>query len=222
MPGFEFGDVENFVDQRQQLVAGAMDGLHIVTLFDREWRTQQQFGHAQHAIHRRADLVADLRQELGLGVDLGVAGRQVAADAEAIFGDAALTLAQGDAHQQAADANEREQSGDQAVGFDQGQPEQSGQDDQRAEVEHHHRRHEQPRRAIAFLPVTGADEQHGQARKGDQTVGDDVQRQCVDEQQQQAADHDEEDLAQHQLVQRVWAEWGEETIGEHQAGRCRQ
>ncbi|MNO97627.1 hypothetical protein D3C76_893440 [compost metagenome] len=176
LPGFEFGDIKNFVDQCQQFVAGAVDGLHVVTLFNREWCTQQQFGHAQHAIHRGADLVTDLRQEFGLGIDLGVAGRQVAADAEAIFGDAALALAQGNAHQQTAEADERQQRGDQSMGFDQGQPQQGGQDDQRAEIEHHHGCHEQACRAIAFLPVIDADEQHGQACEGDQSVGDEVQR----------------------------------------------
>ncbi len=53
-------------------------------------------------------------------------------------------------------------------GCHQGQPQQCRQDDQRAEVEHHHGRHEQPRRAIAFLPVIDADEQHAQASQGDQ------------------------------------------------------
>ncbi|MNO78453.1 hypothetical protein D3C76_695890 [compost metagenome] len=222
LSGLEFGNVENFVDQGQQFVAGAVDGLHIVALLDRQWRAQQQLGHAQYAVHRGADLMADLRQELGLGIDLGVAGRQVATDAETSFGDAALAFAQGNAHQQATDADEHQQGGDQVMGFDQGQPQQGGQDDQGAQVEHHHGRHEQPRRAIAFLPVIGADEQHAQAGQCDQCVGDDVQWQRVDEQQQQAADHDEQDVAHDQLVQRMRSEGLEETIGKHQAAGGRQ
>ncbi len=35
LSGLEFGDVENFVDQCQQLVASAVDRLHIVALLDR-------------------------------------------------------------------------------------------------------------------------------------------------------------------------------------------
>ncbi|MNN07511.1 hypothetical protein D3C81_1203380 [compost metagenome] len=161
--------------------------------------------------------MADFRQELGLGVDLGVAGRQVTTDAEAVFGDASLALAQCDAHQQAADADERQQCGDQAMGFDQGQPQQSRQDDQCPEVEHHHGRHEEASRAITFLPVIGADEQHGQASQGDQAVGNEVQRQGIDEQQHQAAGGDEQDLAEQQPIQRMRPERGEETMGKHQA-----
>ncbi|MNZ58177.1 hypothetical protein D3C78_761790 [compost metagenome] len=159
-----------------------MDGLHVVALLDRQRRAQQQFGHAQYAVHGRADFMADFRQELGLGVDLGITCRQVTADAEAALDNAALAFAQGDAHQQAAQADEREQGHDQALWRDESQPQQCGQDDQRTGVEHHHGRHEQACRAITFLPVIGADEEHAQPGQGDQPIGHDVQWQGVDEQ----------------------------------------
>ncbi|MNP17596.1 hypothetical protein D3C76_1100330 [compost metagenome] len=200
-----------------------MDRLHVVALLDRQRRTQQQLGHAQHAVHRGADLVADLGQELGLGIDLGIAGRQVAADAEPAFVDRALAFAQGDTHQQAADADEDQQGDDQTLGRHFREPLQGWKDDQRAQVEDHHGRDEQPGRAVALLPVPGADEQHAQAGQGHQGIGHDIERQRVDEQQQQAAQHDEHDVPQQQPVQRVRSQGREETVGEHQAaGRGQQ
>ncbi|MNI96434.1 hypothetical protein D3C73_1548760 [compost metagenome] len=68
--------------------------------------------------------------------------------------------------------------------------------------------------------MIGADEQHGQASQGDQAVGNEVQRQGIDEQQHQAAGGDQQDLAKQQPVQRMWPERGEETIGKHQAAGC--
>ncbi|MNS55130.1 hypothetical protein D3C72_879560 [compost metagenome] len=217
LPGLELGDVENLVDQRQQFVAGAVDGLHVVALLDRQWRAQQQFGHAQHAVHRRADFVADLGEELGFGVDLGIARGEVAADAETTFGDAALTLAEGDAHQQPADTDECHQGHDQTLRRHQCQPQQRGKNDQGADVEHHHCGDEQARRAVTLLPVIEGDKQHAQAGQGHQGIGDDVQRQGVDEQQQQTAGDDKQDVANQQFVQRVRAERREEAIGEHQS-----
>ncbi|MNN32408.1 hypothetical protein D3C81_1461300 [compost metagenome] len=80
-----------------------MDGLHIIALLDRQRRAEQQLGHAQYAVHRRADFVADLGQELGLGVDLGIAGSQGAAGAEALLAHAPQAFADRQVEQQAAD-----------------------------------------------------------------------------------------------------------------------
>ncbi len=99
LPGFELGDIEDFVDQREQFVAGTVDGLHVVPLLHRQRRAQQQFGHAQHAVHGGADFVADLGEEFGLGGDFGIAGGQVAAEAETRLDNRPLTFAQGQAHQ---------------------------------------------------------------------------------------------------------------------------
>ena len=181
LPGLELGDVQNLVDQCQQFIPGAVDGLYVVALLDRKWCAQQQFGHAKDTIHRGADFMADLGQKLGLGIDFGVAGGQVSADAEAVFGDAALAFAKGNAHQQTADANKCHECRDQALRLHQGQSQQGGQDNQCAEIEHHHGSHEQARRTIAFLPVPGAHEQHAETGEGDHCVGNDIQRQCIDE-----------------------------------------
>ena len=222
LPGFELGNVENLVDQGEQLITGAVDGLHIVALLHRQRRAQQQLGHAQHTVHGRADFVADLRQELGFGGDFGIAGRQVAAQAETGFDNGALALAEGQAHQQATEADKAQQGDDQPLWRHQGKAEQCGQNDQRADVEHHHGRHEQARRAVAFLPVIGRDKQHAQARQRDQGIGDDVQRQGVDEQQEQAAQDDQQDVGHQHFVQRVRAQGHEEAVGEHQPTGCGQ
>ena len=58
--------VERIVDQVQQVVAGALDRLDLLALPRREFRSLQQFGHAEHAGHRGADLVAEHRQEATL------------------------------------------------------------------------------------------------------------------------------------------------------------
>ncbi len=39
----------------------------MLSLFGREFRIQHEIGHADDAVHRRADLVAHVRQELALG-----------------------------------------------------------------------------------------------------------------------------------------------------------
>ncbi len=219
LSGFQLGDIEDFVDQCEQFVTGAVDCLHIVALLYRQRRAQQQLGHAQHAVHGGADFVADLCQELGLGGDFGVAGRQLTAEVEACFDKGALALAQGQAHQQAAEADKAEQGNDQALRRQPREAKQGGQDDQYADVEHHHPRHEQPRRPVAFLPVIRRDKQHAQAGQGHQGVGDEVQRQGVDEQQQQAAQHDQQNVGHQQFVQRVRAQGHEEAIGKHQPAR---
>lgn len=223
LAGLQLGDVEDFVDQGKQFITCAVDGLHVVALFHRQRRAQQQLGHAEHAVHGGTDFVADLGQELGLGGDLGIARCQVATEAETCLDNRALAFAQRQAHQQAAEADERQQRDDQALGRNHRQAKQRRQDDQRTDVEYHHCRHEQACRAVAFLPVTGRDKQHAQASQGHQRVRDDVQRQGVDEQQQQAAQHDDQDVGHQQLVQWMWAQRHEETVGKHQpAGRGQQ
>ncbi|MOA12251.1 hypothetical protein D3C78_1322290 [compost metagenome] len=67
-----------------------MDGLHVVALLGRQRGAHEQFGHAQHAVHRGADLVADPGEELGLGLLLGQAGGLGAAGAEVGMHVAAL------------------------------------------------------------------------------------------------------------------------------------
>ncbi len=64
---FDLGEVEDVVDDRQQRVGAAAGGLDIIALLVGQLGVQQQRGHADDAVHGRADLVAHVGQELGLG-----------------------------------------------------------------------------------------------------------------------------------------------------------
>ena len=72
-------EVQDVVDHREQRLGRSADGLDVVTLHRRQVGLEREFGHAQHAIHRRPDLVAHVGQELALvpvgrlGAVLGVA-----------------------------------------------------------------------------------------------------------------------------------------------------
>ena len=67
LSGFDLREVEDIVDETQQRVGRPLDGRRELPLRRGERGAEQQFGHAQHAVHRRADFVTDLGQELGLG-----------------------------------------------------------------------------------------------------------------------------------------------------------
>jgi hypothetical protein len=66
-PGLDLGHVEDLVDDRQQRPRRGVRGLGIALLLGAEAGLEQQPGHADDAVHRRADLVAHGGQELGLG-----------------------------------------------------------------------------------------------------------------------------------------------------------
>ena len=57
-------EVEDVVEDRQQRFGRALDGLEAVGLLRRELGVERQRGHADDAVHRRADLVAHVREEL--------------------------------------------------------------------------------------------------------------------------------------------------------------
>ena len=65
----DLGEIEDFVDQREQRLARCLDGADIAVLFRIDARAGQQLGHAEHAVQRRADFVADGGEEAGLGLD---------------------------------------------------------------------------------------------------------------------------------------------------------
>ena len=71
--GFDLGEIENFLDQRQQRLAGGLHGLGVGGLLGRERRVEQEIRHAENAVERRADFVADHREEARLGA-IGVFG----------------------------------------------------------------------------------------------------------------------------------------------------
>ncbi len=66
-PRLDLREVEDVVDDHQQRVAGLLDRVHEVPLAVIHLGRGQQLGHAQDAVHRRADLVAHRGQELALG-----------------------------------------------------------------------------------------------------------------------------------------------------------
>ena len=57
-PGFDLGEVEDVVDDREQRLAARADDLGRLALLRVELGAQQQPAHPDHRIHRRADLVA--------------------------------------------------------------------------------------------------------------------------------------------------------------------
>ena len=75
--GFDPGHIENVVDDRQQARCGLVDGMHETFLALAQFRAHQQIGHAEDAVHGRADFVAHVGDELGLGAArfLGEGGR---------------------------------------------------------------------------------------------------------------------------------------------------
>ena len=67
-PGLDLREVEDVVDDGQQRIARFADGGHVVVLLGVELGVEQQPAHADHGVHRRADLVAHRRQERALGL----------------------------------------------------------------------------------------------------------------------------------------------------------
>ena len=86
--GLDLGEVEDFLDQRQQRVAGGLHRAGIGGLFGRELGVQQKIGHAENAVQRRADLVRHHREEARLGA---VGGFRLVAR----FGQRALPTSRG-------------------------------------------------------------------------------------------------------------------------------
>ena len=77
---FELREIQNVVDQVQQRFAAGADHAHKLLLLFGKVGLQQQAGGADDAVHRRADLVAHVGQEIGfrrrclLGHFLGLLG----------------------------------------------------------------------------------------------------------------------------------------------------
>ena len=65
--GLDFAQVEQVVDQAQQRLGAGVGQFDIAPLLRQQGLGQQQPGHAQHAVERRAHLMAHGVQELGLG-----------------------------------------------------------------------------------------------------------------------------------------------------------
>ena len=65
-PGLDLREVEDVVDDRQQRLAARADDRRLLALLGVEVAAQQQAAHADHRIHRRADLVAHGGEERAL------------------------------------------------------------------------------------------------------------------------------------------------------------
>ncbi|MNL34501.1 hypothetical protein D3C87_1564760 [compost metagenome] len=68
LSGFDLGHVENVVQQAQQVVARVADDRQILALRPFQPGGAQQLRRAQHAVHRRTQLVRNDAQEAGLGL----------------------------------------------------------------------------------------------------------------------------------------------------------
>ena len=66
LAGLDLREVQDVVDHRQQCLAGITHGGEELALLGRQLALQHQFGHADHGVERRADLVAHIRQERAL------------------------------------------------------------------------------------------------------------------------------------------------------------
>ena len=66
LAGLELRDIENVIDDGEQRIAGFAHDLRVVALLLIELRPEQQVGHAENRVHRRADLVTHIGKELGL------------------------------------------------------------------------------------------------------------------------------------------------------------
>ena len=84
LAGLDLGEVENLRDQREQGVARGLRGANVGGLLGRERRVEQQVGHAEDAVERRADFVTDHGQKARLGAIGGF--RRIARLAERPFG----------------------------------------------------------------------------------------------------------------------------------------
>ena len=62
----DLGEVQDVVDDAQQVLARLLDLAHVVVLARAQARLERQMRHADDRVHRRADLVAHVGQEVGL------------------------------------------------------------------------------------------------------------------------------------------------------------
>src|SRR5579871_4142238 len=64
--------VQNIVDDRKQRVCGALNDVEVLALFRSEFGVKGKVGHAQHRVHWRTYLMADICQEFALGAIRGL------------------------------------------------------------------------------------------------------------------------------------------------------
>ncbi|MNZ80495.1 hypothetical protein D3C78_991300 [compost metagenome] len=179
-----------------------MDGLHVVALLGGQGGVEQQFGHAQYAIHRRADLVADLGEEFRLGPHLGHARRAPAAGVELVALHLPVAFGGGLAEQETDAGGDAEQAADQPFAAGRYVTEQRRQAEGPDADEDGHADHEQARRLVAMRPVVDRDQQHAQARHHDQAIEQGAGGHRQEVVQRHAEDHRAENATDQQAPQR--------------------
>ena len=68
LAGLDLGEIQNVVDDRQQIVRAVEHGLGELALLRLQRCVEEQAGHADDGVHRRANLVAHVGEELALRV----------------------------------------------------------------------------------------------------------------------------------------------------------
>ncbi len=63
---FDFGQIQDVVDKRQEVAAGAPEAPQIFSLVRREFCFPQQVRHPDDRVHRRTDFVANAGEKLAL------------------------------------------------------------------------------------------------------------------------------------------------------------
>ncbi len=66
-PRFDFGEVENIVDDNEKVFARILYLVNILSRFRRHILAERHLRHSEDRVHRRAYLVAHIREEAGLG-----------------------------------------------------------------------------------------------------------------------------------------------------------
>jgi len=73
--GFDFGKVQNVIDDREQGFSAGADSLYEIALVMLKVRLQKQPGHGNHAVHGRADFMTHVREKISLGTRIVFRGR---------------------------------------------------------------------------------------------------------------------------------------------------
>jgi hypothetical protein len=68
LTGLDFREVKDVVEDGEEGLGRGLDQTQVLALFGGEVRLQGELGHAEDAVHGRADFVAHIRQELALGL----------------------------------------------------------------------------------------------------------------------------------------------------------
>ncbi len=74
LAGFDLGEVQDVVDDGEQMAGRGAHQLQVFSLFFVQIGAQGQFGHPDHTVHGRANLVAHVGQELALHPVRGLGG----------------------------------------------------------------------------------------------------------------------------------------------------